>query len=336
MIAFNEYKIAVVIPCYKVENHIKEVINELPEFISLIIVINDCSPDNTGNIIEEILDSNPRLTYIKHEKNQGVGGAMITGFKKAIDLGVDIVVKMDGDGQMDIKYLPQFIEPLIDDRADMTKGNRFRNVHTIKKMPFVRRIGNIGLSFLTKASSGYWNIFDPTNGYLAIKTSVLKNIDFDSLHKRYFFESSLLNEMYFTEAVVKDIPMDAKYADEVSNLSITKVLFEFPPKIIKAIFKRIFYKYFFNDFNIGSIYLLLGIPIFAFGSWYGLVNYIKYTKLNQVAPTGTVVIPTLLITLGFQLLLSFINFDVSNYPKNENTFFNSIFLARWFSSLFDF
>jgi glycosyltransferase involved in cell wall biosynthesis len=311
----NNQKIAIVIPCYKVENHIEQVISEIPDSVDYIIAVNDCSPDNTGYILTKLASTNNKIVHLKHEINLGVGGAMVTGFNKAIELGVDIVVKIDGDGQMDIKYLYNFINPILDDKADMTKGNRFRNVVTIKKMPIIRRLGNIGLSFLTKASSGYWNIFDPTNGYLAIRVEVLKNLEFSQLDKGYFFESSLLNELYFTEAVVKDIPIDAKYADEKSNLSVTKVLFEFPPKILKAIFKRLFYKYFFNDFSIGSIYLIFGVPIFIGGIWYGLVNFIKYVNLHQPAPTGTVIIPTLLITLGFQLLLSFVNFDVSNYPK---------------------
>lgn len=311
----NSQKIAIVIPCYKVENHIAQVITEIPDTVDYIIAVNDCSPDNTDTILIGIAKTMPKLIYLKHQLNQGVGGAMITGFKKAIELGADIVVKMDGDGQMDIKYLNSFVKPILEDKADMTKGNRFRNTITIKKMPLVRRLGNIGLSFLTKASSGYWNIFDPTNGYLAIRVEVLRNLEFDLLHKRYFFESSLLNEIYFTEAVVKDIPMDAKYADEVSNLSVTKVLFEFPPKIFRAIFKRLFYKYFFNDFSIGSVYLIFGVPSMSLGIWMGISSFLKYVSIHQAAPTGTVIIPTLLITLGFQLLLSFVNFDVSNYPK---------------------
>lgn len=308
-------KIAIVIPCYKVANHIADVISSIPAFISHIITVNDCSPDNTGSVLENIATQNPRLIYLKHEKNQGVGGAMITGFKKAIELDIEIVIKIDGDGQMDLKYLPQFLAPLENNTADFTKGNRFKNYKTLKKMPLVRRIGNLGLSFLTKAASGYWNIFDPANGFLAIKTEKLKDVEFKNLHKRYFFESSLLIEAYNCDTVIKDIPIDALYGNEVSNLSVTKVLFEFPPKLLKAFFKRIILKYFLNDFNIATVYLIFGIPIMSLGILYGGLNFIKFSKLHTVAPTGTVVIPTLMITIGFQLLLSFINFDVENYPK---------------------
>lgn len=308
-------KIAIVIPCYKVANHIEEVISNIPEFISNIITVNDCSPDNTGEILENAAKSNSRLIYLKHEINQGVGGAMVTGFKKAIEMEIDIVIKIDGDGQMDLNYLPQFIKPLQNNIADFTKGNRFKNYKTLKSMPLVRRVGNLGLSFLTKAASGYWNIFDPANGYLAIKTEKLKDFDFNNLHKRYFFESSLLIEAYNYETVIKDIPIDALYGNEVSNLSVTKVLFEFPPKLLRAFLKRIILRYFLNDFNIASVYLIFGFPIMTFGIFYGAINFAYFTSIHSVAPTGTVVIPSLLITVGFQLLISFINFDVSNYPK---------------------
>ncbi|MDX2188977.1 MAG: glycosyltransferase family 2 protein [Bacteroidota bacterium] len=307
--------IAVIIPCYKVENHIENVINTLPSIITYIIVVNDCSPDNTKLILNKIGTTNNKVIYLEHTQNQGVGGAMKTGFVKALELNADIIIKLDGDGQMNPKYIPEFIKPIIEGKADFTKGNRFRNYRTIQRMPIIRRIGNLGLSFLTKAASGYWNIFDPTNGYFAMNITTLKLINLETLHNRYFFESSLLIEMYHSDTVIQDIPIDAQYGEEISNLSVTKTLFEFPPKLFLAFIKRILFKYFLYDFNIASIYIMLGFPIFTLGAWYGLINYIKYTHLHIVAPTGTVVIPTLLITLGFQLILSAVNFDVSNYPK---------------------
>ncbi|MFN0050356.1 MAG: glycosyltransferase family 2 protein [Cytophagales bacterium] len=308
-------KIAIVIPCYKVELHIEKVITSLPSFVDYVIAVNDCSPDFTKNVILNVAISNTKVIYVENTVNQGVGGAMIAGFKKAIDLNCDIVVKLDGDGQMNAAYIEKLIIPLVESKADFTKGNRFRNHKALRQMPFIRRIGNIGLSFLTKAASGYWNVFDPTNGFIAINQEVLRNIDFERLHKRYFFESSLLIELYHTEAAIKDIPMDAQYGTEVSNLSVTKTLFEFPPKLLKAFFRRIVFKYFLYDFNIASLYILFGMPLLILGFWYGFSNFIYYSQHNISAPTGTVVIPTLMITIGFQLMLSAINFDISNYPK---------------------
>jgi dolichol-phosphate mannosyltransferase len=307
--------VSVIIPCYNVARHIEEVIKHLPAEIDHIITVNDRSPDDVEGVILRLQKENSRIIYLKHEVNQGVGGAMLTGFKKSLELNTDITIKMDGDNQMDPAYIPALLKPLIDNTADFTKGNRFRDLNALKNMPFGRRVGNLGLSFLIKGASGYWNIFDPTNGYFAIKNDVLQSFNFKKIHKRYFFESSMLIELYHVGAVVQDVPMKARYGDEVSGLSKTKTLFEFPPKLILAFFRRIVLKYFLYEFNIASLFLLFGFPLFVLGAVYGIVNFIKYTSERVAAPTGTVVIPTLLITLGFQLLLAAANYDINNYPK---------------------
>jgi len=309
--------ISVIIPCYNVARHIENVVANLPSEISNIIVVNDSSKDETEIVINKLKEQNSKLIYIAHEENQGVGGAMITGFKKSIALNSEIIIKMDGDDQMDPSYIPSLIKPLKEGKADFAKGNRFRDLSGLKEMPVSRRIGNLGLSFLIKAASGYWNIFDPSNGFIAIKGETLKNINLQKLHKRYFFESSMLIELYRSNAVVEDVPMKARYGNEISGLSRTKTLFEFPPKLFIAFIKRIVLKYFLYDFNIASLYLLFGIPLFVIGLIYGTINFIKYAGSHIPAPTGTVVIPTLLIILGFQLLLSAANYDITNYPKNK-------------------
>ena len=256
---------------------------------------------------------------INLEVNQGVGGAMITGFKRSIELNSDITIKIDGDNQMDSSYIPALIKPIVENKADYTKGNRFRDFKALRKMPVLRRTGNLGLSFCIKAASGYWNIFDPNNGFVAISNEMLKTIDINKIHKRYFFESSMLIELYHSEAVIQEIPMKAKYGDEVSHLSLTRTLLGFPPKLLKAFIRRIILKYFLFDFNIASLYILFGLPLFIIGLIYGIVNYVEYGSSHTPAPTGTVVIPTLLIMMGFQLLLSATSFDISNYPKTKDT-----------------
>ncbi len=296
--------ISIIIPCYNVANHIEEVILNIPSNISWIITVNDFSNDETETILLRLKQSNDRIIYIKHVANLGVGGALLSGFEKSIELKSEITIKMDGDGQMDASHIPSLIKPIIEDKADFVKGNRFRDFKALKAMPLSRRIGNLGLSFMIKAASGYWNIFDPTNGFFAIRIETLMNLDFKKIHKRYFFETSMLIELYYANAVVQDIPIKAKYGNEVSGLSRLKTLFEFPPKLFIALLRRIILKYFLFDFNIASIYILFGIPIFTSGFVYGLGNYIRYVNLHAAAPTGTVVIPTLLIILGFQLLLS--------------------------------
>ena len=310
--------ISVVIPCYNVAKHIETVICQMPGDVRYIIAVNDCSTDETDCILSRLQQVNNRLFYLKHEKNQGVGGAMLTGFRKAIELESDITVKMDGDGQMDHLNIHRLIKPIKEGIADFSKGNRFRDFKALKNMPAFRRFGNLGLSFLIKAASGYWNVFDPTNGFIAIHKDTLGAINFNKIHKRFFFESSLLIELYYSNAVIVEVPMKAQYADERSHLSISKTLFEFPPKLLYAFIRRIVLKYFLFDFNIASLYLLFGFPVFLFGAIYGIANYIKYASHNTPAPTGTVVIPTLLIILGFQLLLSAANYDVANYPKRNS------------------
>jgi len=310
--------ITVVIPCYNVSRHIKDVINGLPAEITWIIAVNDCSKDDTGKILFQLEKENKKIIFINHETNQGVGGAMLSGYKKSLELNSDITIKIDGDDQMDSSHIPQLIKPIVDGRADYTKGNRFRDFKALKKMPIIRRLGNLGLSFFIKAASGYWNIFDPNNGFVAISKETLTSINLNKIHKRYFFESSMLIELYYANTVIQEIPMKARYGDERSHLSLTRTLFGFPPKLLKAFIRRIILKYYLYDFNIASVYLLVGVPFFVLGSIYGITNYIRYAKANIAAPTGTVVIPTLLIILGFQLVLSAISYDISNFPKRTN------------------
>jgi glycosyltransferase involved in cell wall biosynthesis len=310
--------IAVVIPCYKVEKHIKDVVVGLPDFIDHIILVDDKSPDSTLQVINEIFagyqntpEQKNKISIVKHEENQGVGGAMISGFTRALELGCKIVVKMDGDGQMDPAYISSLIKPLENSRCHVTKGNRFYDLKALMQMPFARRLGNFGLGFLIKAASGYWSVFDPTNGFFAIKADTLRLMDFDRLDKRYFFESSFLIELYYTGAVIKDISIPARYGEESSNLSIYKSLWQFPPKLCKAFIRRILLRYFIYDFTVYTIYLLLGLPLFLFGVIFGIVKWIHYSNLNIMTPTGTVMIAVLSIVIGFQLLLSVIQYDTS-------------------------
>ncbi|MFM7400639.1 MAG: glycosyltransferase family 2 protein, partial [Bacteroidota bacterium] len=296
--------IAVVIPCYNVAAHIARVIQGLPAYINWIIAVDDCSKDDTGGILKRLQTENPRLVYLRHEDNRGVGGAMLSGYYEALSLGAEIVVKLDGDGQMAPENIEPLIRPILRGKADFTKGNRFRDFRALRAMPLGRRIGNLGLSFIIKAASGYWNIFDPTNGFTAIKNDTLAVLDYSKIHRRYYFETSMLQELYFVNAVVEDVPMKARYGDEISGLSTVRTLFEFPPKLLFAFIRRIILKYYLIDFNVASLFILVGLPLFCAGLAYGLYSYSHYISLQVGAPTGTVVIPTLMIMLGFQLILS--------------------------------
>jgi glycosyltransferase involved in cell wall biosynthesis len=309
----RDHYIAVIIPAYKVETKISRVIQSIPDFVRSIIVVIDGSPDRTAEIIQKISD--PRLIVINHEKNQGVGGAMITGYNKALDLGADIMVKVDGDDQMDTARIIDLIRPIIKGEADFTKGNRFMHELQMKSMPLVRRIGNWGLTFLVKVASGYWNIFDPSNGFTAIHAQVWRFINQQRIAKDYFFESSLLVELRFLNAVVQDVYIPARYQDEESSLSIFRVLFTFPSRLIKATIRRFVYQYYLYNFSFGSLAFIVGLIFVIFGFVWGVVYWIKSINTGIPATTGTVLIAVLPIILGVQLLLQVVSQDIAEVPR---------------------
>jgi glycosyltransferase involved in cell wall biosynthesis len=312
---FTEFDIAVVIPAYGVERNIQSVLGGLPSYLKHIIVVDDASPDSSGELVAEAAKNNRRITLVKHTQNQGVGGAMVSGFRKALELGAQVVVKLDGDGQMDPAHIPALVKPLIQGRADYVKGNRFRDFQSLQEMPLVRRVGNLGLSFLTKAATGYWGLFDPTNGYFAIRAEVLAQLPLHKIDRRYFFETSMLAHLYLLGALVMDVPIPARYRNETSHLSIRRTLFEFPLKLFATFLLRVLLKYYIYDFSMTSLYLMVGIPLLSFGGIFGAVKWIDYASRNVPAPTGTVMLPTLSVILGIQLLLSAIEIDMNSVPR---------------------
>jgi dolichol-phosphate mannosyltransferase len=312
---FTKFDIAAVIPSYCVERDIKSVLGGLPSYIKHIIVVDDASPDSSSDLITAAAKKDKRITLIRHGQNQGVGGAMISGFRKALELGAQIVIKLDGDGQMDPVHIPALITPLIQGKADYVKGNRFRDFQSLQRMPFIRRIGNLGLSFLTKAATGYWNIFDPTNGYFAIRAEILAQLPLHKIDHRYFFETSMLANLYLLGALVMDVPIPARYGNESSQLSIQRALFEFPLKLIITFLRRIVLRYFIYDFSMMSLYLMVGVPLLLFGGIFGSTKWIQYASRKIPAPTGTVMLPTLSVILGIQILLSAIEIDMNSTPR---------------------
>lgn len=305
--------IAVVVPSYKVETHIFEVIKTIPEFVDFIIVVDDKCPNGSGNIAKDLTQE--RLVVVFHEENQGVGGATVTGYKKALELGCDIVVKIDGDGQMDPAHMRAFIQPLLDCEADYCKGNRFRDFNALRSMPPVRLFGNSALSFLVKVASGYWNIMDPTNGYTAIHRRVLERMELDKIAKRYFFESDMLIRLNIAEAVVRDISIPARYGDEQSSLSVRRTLVQFPGKLAQGFVRRIILKYFIYDFNMASIYLIFGVPMFVWGFGFGAYRWFLGAFYDMENSTGTVMLSVLPLILSVQFLIAAVGIDIHNTPK---------------------
>jgi len=311
----HKTNIAAVIPCFRVESEIGKVLHDLPAYLKHIIVIDDASPDETAGVVTQAAQNDSRIILIRHKKNKGVGGAMVTGFRKALELGADIIVKMDGDGQMDREHVPSLLNPILQGQADYTKGNRFRDFQALQKMPFIRRVGNMGLAFLTKAATGYWNLFDPTNGFVAIHGKVLAQLPLKQIDKTYFFETSMLANLYLLRAVVRDVPMPARYAGEISNLSIWRSLVEFPLKLLRTFLRRLVLMNLIYDFSMASIYMLAGLPLLLFGLIFGINRWAFYSSIHLPAPTGTVMLPTLSVLLGIQFLIAAIEIDLRSVPK---------------------
>lgn len=310
----EQARIAIVIPSFRVIRHVLDVIGAVPAFVECIYVVDDACPDGSGDYVERHCQD-ARVRVLRHAVNQGVGGAVITGYRAAIDDGMDIAVKVDGDNQMDPALIPDFVQPILDGDADYTKGNRFFDLEHVRSMPGIRSFGNAVLSFITKLSSGYWDLFDPTNGYTAIHTEVARLLPFEKISRRYFFETDMLFRLNTLRATVIDIPMKARYADEVSNLRISRILGEFVAKHARNFFKRIFYNYYLRDMSLASIELPLGIIFLCFGVLYGAYHWVASSHKGIVTPAGTVMLSALPILAGVQLLLGFIGYDVASVPS---------------------
>lgn len=307
--------LAVVIPSFKVCAHVLDVIARIGPEVSKIYVVDDACPDGSGAFVQHNCDD-PRVEVITHAVNKGVGGAVVSGYRAAVAAGADVIVKLDGDGQMDPGLIATIARPVLEGRADYAKGNRFHSIWNVRKMPRTRLWGNAALSFMTKLSSGYWGVFDPTNGYTAIHASALATIDLGNISERYLFETDMLIHLGNARAVVADVSMEAVYADEISNLSIRHEGKQFFAKHVREIFKRIFYTYLLRDFSLASVELLAGIVLTLFGGLFGAVQWYHSVHTGDVASTGTVMIAVLPIILGFQLLLNFLAFDMANEPKH--------------------
>lgn len=313
LLALPHPKVAVVLPCYRVSDKILGVVQSLIGRVDYIFVVDDKCPEKSGErLIEQC--GHPSVRVLFHETNQGVGGAMITGYKAALETDAEVVVKMDGDGQMDARFLPRLIAPLVGGKADFSKGNRFFDLRALRAMPRTRRIGNFGLTLLTKAASGFWHVSDPTNGYFALRRGALGLMNFHLLDRRYFFEISLLVQLNVVRAVAVDVPIPAIYADENSSLNPMRALMTFPGKLLGGFLHRIWWRYFIYDINIVSVFLVVGLFMFVgggiFGAWRWSANFEQ--GVNQSA--GTVALAMLPMLLGFQMLLQAMVLDVMDKP----------------------
>lgn len=309
--------IDIVVPCYCVDQQILDVLDGIlkQKLVRNVVVVDDACPKNTGKLVTEKYGKNIRVIVLTHKVNQGVGGAMCTGYEYAFNNGADIAVKMDGDGQMDPRHIPAIVKPIVDGKCDYAKGNRFYNPSGLRNMPLIRVFGNSALSLINKFTSGYWSVMDPTNGFTALHSKAYSLLEHDDLARDYFFESDMLYQLGNVRAVVRDIPLPTIYGDEESNLRISSVLLKFPKRYLKRFVKRIILRYFIREFNFASLEIIMGSLLFSCGVVFGLFKWISNYITDTSTPAGTVMIVGILIIIGFQFLLSALNYDVNNSPS---------------------
>ena len=304
---------AVVIPCYRVRDHVLDVIARIPPEAQYIFCVDDCCPEETGQLIEQAV-TDPRVRVIRNAKNLGVGGATIAGYRAALAADADVVVKLDGDGQMDPLLIPELIWPIKAGFADYTKGNRFYDIEMVRAMPKGRLFGNAVLTFFAKLSTGYWQTFDPTNGFTAIHVSALRRLPLERVSNRYFFESDLLFRLNTIRAVVYDVPMKAVYGTERSNLRIGAIVVPFLFGHFRNAIRRFAFNYLLRDFSIASTQALIGMPAFIFGIAFGAFKWRLSIATGIPASAGTVMVSALPLIVGLQLLLAALGYDIASVP----------------------
>jgi glycosyltransferase involved in cell wall biosynthesis len=307
--------VAVIIPCFRVEATIANVLQHIGPEVSFIICVDDASDDDTQSVLQHAASRDSRITVVRRAANGGVGAATIDGYAAGIARGARILVKLDGDGQMDPALIGSLVAPIIDGEADYVKGNRFYSFDTVRRMPAARLLGNAALSFLTKLSTGYWNLFDPTNGFTALESSVAELIPLEKIHRRYFFESDILFRLNAAAARVIELPMTAVYADEKSNMRLTHTLMTFPGLHLRNLGKRIIYNYFLRNFSLASINLVVGVLLVASGCLFGASRWLLSIRSGVPATAGTVMLSGLPILVGVQLVLSFLAYDIAAVPQ---------------------
>lgn len=305
-------KVAAVVPAYKEETMIATVIRTMPDFVDHIVIVDDESPDGTSDMVREVND--PRVKLIRHTANQGVGGAIITGHRAAMELGSDVNVVMAGDAQMDPAYLPILLDQVTEQGYGFAKANRFFSPESFSGMPQHRVFGNIVLSFLTKLASGYWHLFDPQNGYTAVRTEALKRVPLDRVAKRYSFENDLLIHLNILQISAIDVAIPAVYGEEVSSIKLHRVIPELLNLLTAGFWRRIWYRYVLWSFSPIALLLVLGLLL----SFFGLVVavWVCFQILGSVIATAaTVMLAAVPLMLGAQMLLSALQLDIQASPS---------------------
>ena len=313
---YREKKISLVIPAYNEEKLIKPTLENIPDIIDRVYVVDDCSPDNQNKVILECAKIDPRIELVKHETNQGPGGAIITGYLKSSQDNYDIAVVVGGDNQMPLHEVSRFLDPIIDGKADYTKGNRFllsQLDDTLAKMPKTRLIGNWMITALTKIASGYYKIMDFVDGYTALSKEAIDLIDWSKAWKKYGYPMDFLIRMNAYSLKTVDIPRTAVYlpGERQSQIKGFKYFLQCTPMLIKGFFWRLKFKYLYRDFHPLFLFYYLGLFLFPLGFLSGLYLIIDKLFLGGAAITGSrSIFAALLMLSGLQFLLFAMFFDM--------------------------
>jgi glycosyltransferase involved in cell wall biosynthesis len=310
---YRRLKIAVVIPAYNEEKLIGQTIGGVPRYVDLIIPVNDASKDGTAALVKAIAAKNKRVRFVDLERNSGVGGAIMAGHDKALAEKADIIAVMAGDNQMDPDRLFELLDTIIDKNIAYAKGNRFRHAEELKTMPKVRLIGNIVVTFMNKLATGYWSVSDPLNGYTAIASKALRQIDKRRLMPRYDFEISMLLELSDKALAVRDVFIPARYGTEQSKISLFRDAWRAIRTMVKGFFRRIMIRNFLYNSSIAAFFYLASGAFFLVGVV--LTFYAILSAIGEPSPTaGTVMLAVLPWVLGIQFLLQAITTDMHNEP----------------------
>ena len=304
---YREMSVAVVVPAHNEERLVGRVVETCPAFVDHVIVVDDCSADGTSDAARAVGD--PRLDLVRLESNEGVGGAIAAGHKRALDLGADVSVVMAGDAQMDPEHLPALLDPIADGDAQFTKANRFYAYGSFAGMPRHRVLGNIVMSFLTKAASGYWGLFDPLNGYTAVHRHALERVDFDYVAKRYDFENDLLIHLNILRVPARDVPIPALYGDEVSGIKLGPAGWAMMIRLWKGFWRRIWRKYVLQSFSPVALLLFSGLALLGLGLAVGVFVVVN-TLGPPVASAGTVLLSVGPLLSGLHFLISAMVLDI--------------------------
>jgi glycosyltransferase involved in cell wall biosynthesis len=311
--------VAVVIPAFNEEKLIGATLQSIPDFVDTIYAIDDGSTDKTYNIIQENSEKKHNIIPLKHLSNGGVGEAVISGYKESLKDQIDITIVMGGDDQMDPKYIPNLIEPIIEGRADYVKGNRLFTKGYTKGMSDLRKFGNSILTILTKMSSGYWNIMDPQNGYTAISLKALETMDLDLIYPRYGYLNDILVKLNIYGFKVLDVSIPAKYGNEKSKIRYGSYLFKVSYLLMKNFFWRLWTKYLFLSLNPIFFFYMAGIVLTPVGIALGIFSlYYKIVLNGDLFIRG--VLSLLIFMIGIQFLLFAMLFDIqiSNSDNGRN------------------